>query len=506
MDSTVKNKSMMQPKPIAELLPELCGIVSKDTINAHSVKKQPQTTLQHYKPLTLAELRADLLALKPLSPRRSAQPDASTKRKMWNSSVKVINKTKTRTSDGQMKHNSVRKVLNFQTRAKPQNPRATIMNAETPKFPKPELGAKKSLHIQSKTNIRISGVYHIPETPVVENKLIKNRLIMQNHINKENSSYLSNLNKKKVASPKPFRKPVRLPIPDTPLSNMSFKSNSDASFLQREREINDIEEKTKALTEEPTLENIAEVSPPVSTPFKEYRNVKDFFSHTNENSVLYNDTIMSFNKDSENKENSREESVIVSLCDLLNKATMNTGNTSTELHDLLEVEKQTENNIRMIENAIKTLENIKESQFKSLQYVKRLINEKKVKKTLENKKDTTLVTVVCENEAVKKHISPSRSPILRPSVIKTKSPSYKIPKKNLCLRKKVFCKSMPDVANVQKTPEKNDQALNMYMQMKEKMNFLNTPLVKHRNIQAVDTPTVTSYNLQMQLDKLYNAS
>lgn len=57
-------------------------------------------------------------ALMPLSPRRPAQQDMSTKKKGWNSSVKVINKTKSHTSNGQMKHNSVRKVLSFQPKSK----------------------------------------------------------------------------------------------------------------------------------------------------------------------------------------------------------------------------------------------------------------------------------------------------------------------------------------------------------------------------------------------------
>lgn len=357
-------------------------------------------------------------------------------------------------------------------------------------------------NFSDKTNVRISGVCNIPETPVITNKLVKNRFTMQPNFNKENKSYLSNINKKKMASPKPNFN-INPLIPDTPISNMSFKSSSDASFLQKEKEINDVEEKIKVLAEKPILENIAEISPPVSTPFKEYRNVKDFFNNSNENSVLYNDTIMSFNKDTEHKDR-RDESVIVSLCDLLNKATVNSSD-STELSDLLDIEKQTENNINMIENGIRTLQNIKEAQVKSLQYVKKLINEKRAKKISETENDTTVVAVK-KTVFTSEQISPTKSPVLRVSVIQNKSPSYKIPKKNLCWRKKVFHKSMPDMPNDQKTPEKNDKALNMYMQIKEKMNFLNTPLVKHRNNQAVNTPTATSHNLKMQLDKLYNAS
>lgn len=106
-------------------------------------------------------------------------------------------------------------------------------------------------------------------------------------------------------------------IPETPPSNLSFKSDSDASFLQKEIEI-DIEQRTDAIYEEPTLERIAEVSPPVSTPFKDYRSVEDFFNNTDaDHSVQYEDnTIMSFdnisisklNSISHNKQNTGEES------------------------------------------------------------------------------------------------------------------------------------------------------------------------------------------------------
>lgn len=348
--------------------------------------------------------------------------------------------------------------------------------------------------------------------------------------NKENISNLPNvLNKKNLAKLKPVQ-PIARPrltvttVPDTPLSNESWKSSCDASFLQREKEINDIEEKAKAIAEEQTLDNIAEVSPPVSTPFKEYRNVNEYFNNSSEieTSALYDDnTIMCFDKNSEAKfskeDNQREESVIVSLCDLLNKAKVtNNDKPSNELEDLLEVEKQTENNIKMIDSGIQTLKNIKESQLKSLQYVRKLISEKNNgKKLSESDHDKTLVNEakVTPKTLKKEKLSPETSPVLgKPcSVIKSpvKSPSYKIPKKNLCLRKKVFYKSMPNVANPMQTPNKDldNRALNMYMKMKEQMNFLNTPLVKHKNISYIpDTPAVTSHNLQMQLDKLYGGS
>lgn len=371
--------------------------------------------------------------------------------------------------------------------------------------------------------MRISGICNIPETPVF-NKPVRSRMTVAN---KENMSNWANVNKKPSVPTKSVARPrLMIPqtVPDTPLSNESWKSSCDASFLQKEKEINDIEEKANAISEEQTLENIAEVSPPVSTPFKEYRNVKEYFNNSSEleSSALCNDdTIMCFDKHppvkSIKEDNKREDSVIVSLCDLLNKAKVtNAERTSTELEDLLEVEQQTENNIKMIESGIQTLNNIKESQLKSLQYVRKLISEKKnVKKHSESDHDKTLVMdakLSTPKTLKKEKISPEKSPILgQPcSVIKSpiKSPSYKIPKKNLCLRKKVFYKSMPNVSNGMQTPNKDieNRALNMYMKMKEQMNFLNTPLVKHNVSYIPDTPGVTSHNLQMQLDKLYRAS
>ncbi|XP_028173641.1 uncharacterized protein LOC114362428 [Ostrinia furnacalis] len=519
-----------KPKTMAELLPGLSGILSKDAMQTLTAKKQPRPTMaaqsrtaeKVLKPLTIAEMRADIQALKIQSPRRFAQGATSNKKKNWNSSVKVDKKV-SHTADGQLKNNPVRKVLNFQPKTKVvANSRVTMlpMNPETPKFPKPEFRAKKSLHLQAHNIVRISGICNIPETPLV-NKPPKSRMTLAN---KENMSNRANvLTKKTLATLKPVARPrlVVTTVPDTPLSNESWKSSCDASFLQKEKEINDIEEKVKAVAEEQTLENIAEVSPPVSTPFKEYRNVKEYFNNSSEleNSAVFDDnTIMCFDKPTENKDNNkREESVIVSLCDLLNKAKVtNNDQTSTELEDLLEVEKQTENNIKMIENGIQTLKNIKDSQLKSLQYVRKLINEKRSgKKDSESDHDKTLVNdaKVTPKIIKKERLSPEKSPILgKPcSVIKSplKSPSYKIPKKNVCLRKKVFYKSMPNVSNSMQTPNKDpeNRALNMYMKMKQQMNFLNTPVVKHNKPSYVpDTPAVTSHNLQMQLDKLYGGS
>nr|XP_021180945.2 uncharacterized protein LOC110369733 [Helicoverpa armigera] len=508
----------LKPKTMAEMLPELSGILSKDSMLSLTAKKQPrQTILQSntsekvYKPLTFAEMRAALTTLKGQSPRRPAQE--MSKKKTWNSSVKV-DKTVSHTANNKMKHNPVRKVLNFQPKpSKPVPTNRATMYPESPKFPKPEFRPKKSLFSLQARQVRISGINNISETPVI-NRPIKSRMTLAN---KENVSNHTGI-KKFPPPPKPLIKKKLIPVvPDTPISNESWKS-SDASFLQKEKEINDAEDKIKAICEEKTLEKIAEITPPMSTPFKDYRNVKEYFNQSSglENSAVFNDnTIMSFEKPSDlNENNKREESVIVSLCDLLNKASVNTGKMSTELDDLLEIEKQTVHNLRMIDNSITALNKIKESQFTSLQYVRKLINEKKTCK--DEKKpgesgDKTLINTKESPKAIKTEKSglELKASVSSPcSVIKscTKSPSYKIPKKNLCLRKKVICKSLPNVSSETLTPVKADmgnRALSMYMKMKEHMNFLNTPVAK-RNCHVPDTPALTSHNLQKQLDKLYD--
>ncbi|KAJ8722445.1 hypothetical protein PYW07_003625 [Mythimna separata] len=514
MDTTTSIK----PKSMAELLPGLSGILSKDSMQSLTAKKQPRQTTVHtrtaekiIKPLTIAEMRADILSLRVQSPRRLAQGTGSAKKKNWNSSVKV-DKTVSHTANGKMKHNPVRKVLNFQAKPKPvSNIRATMAPPpESPKFTRPEFRPKKSIYtLQARTNVRISGINNIAETPVF-NKPIKSRMTLAN---KENVSTYNSI--KKLPPPRPLVKKKIIPaIPDTPMSNESWKSSCDASFLLKEKEINDAEEKTKAIAEEPTLENIAAVTPPVSTPFKEYRNVQEYFNHSSEleSSAVYHDnTIMTFEKSAETEEKSkREESVIVSLCDLLNKASVaNSGKMSTELEDLIQIEKQTEHNLRMIDNSIAALNKIKQSQLTSLQYVRKLIKDKKPSengdKTLTETKETPKVIKL-------EKLSPERkAEVSKPcSVIKScsKSPSYKIPKKNLCLRKKVFCKSMPNVSNEPVSPVKadmGDRALSMYMQIKERMNFLSTPVAK-REFHIPDTPAVTSHNLQKQLDKLYDGN
>lgn len=186
--------------------------MSKNCIQTLTTKKQPRSTLaaqtrtaeKVLKPLTIAEMRAEIqgilsilllvdqwtcgtiyllnnnsfVALKIQSPKRFAQA-TSAKKKNWNSSVKV-DKTISHTANGQLKNNPVRKVLNFQPKNKVHkicllsiywvcnlfirvlhklsllfikvvvNARATMIprNPVTPKFPKPEFRAKKSLHQQ----------------------------------------------------------------------------------------------------------------------------------------------------------------------------------------------------------------------------------------------------------------------------------------------------------------------------------------------------------------------
>ncbi|XP_038216003.1 uncharacterized protein LOC119835320 [Zerene cesonia] len=511
MDTTVKNKPTVQAMTMAELLPGLSGICSKDSTLSLTTIKQPRKTLavtrtavKAIKPMTIAEMQAGILALKDKTPRRPAQTTESSNKKNWNSSVKVENKFRRITTiSEQMKSNPVKKALNFQSKPKaPLNTRKTILNPETPKFPKPAIKAKKAIPVT-----RISGVCKIAETPASSRP---NRVTISN---KENYSYLSNLPKQhKPVTPKSILKhKLKPPVPDTPISNISWKS-SDTSFLQKEKEINDIEEKNTAATEEPPLENIAEVSPPVSTPFKEYRNVQEFFNNSNnvslnEDSVLYNDnTIMSFDNLTNCKENSkREESVIVSLCDMLNKATVNNTETiSSELKDLLESEKQVKESIRTIDNCIKFLTRIKESYLKRQKHVQKLIQEKQNNQP-SHKSDINPEIKVEHNID---NPTATNTETSKPcSVIK--SPTYKIPKKNLCLRKKVFHKSMPNVSSSAQSPTMLDSsnvvAHNMYMKMKENMKFLNTPS-KMRNNEIPDTPAITSRNLQNQLDKLYNGS
>ncbi|CAG4912592.1 unnamed protein product [Colias eurytheme] len=514
MDTTAKSRPKFQAMTMAELLPGLSGICSNNSMQSLTTIKQPRkalaetrTAVKSIKPMTIAEMQAGILALKDKTPRRPAQTAESSNKKNWNSSVKVENKfRRTTIMNEQMKNKPVKKSLNFQSKPKPSlNTRKTGFNPETPKFPKPAVKAKKAISL-----IRISGVCKIAETPASSRP---NRVTIAN---KENYSYISNVPKHNPVTPKSILKQkLKPPIPDTPISNISWKS-SDTSFLQKEKEINDIEEKKTAKVEEPTLENIAEVSPPVSTPFKEYRNVQEFFSNSNnvslnEDSILYNDnTIMSFDNLTNLKETSkREESVIVSLCDLLNKATVNnTESINSELNDLLQTEKQVKDSVITIENCINFLTRIKKSYLKRQKHVQKLIQDKQNSQPLQTSEIKPEIKVEQTIDNVPTTETDKNTLTSKPcSVIK--SPSYKIPKKNLCLRKKVFHKSMPNVSSSVQSPiildSSNVIAHNMYMQMKENMKFLNTPL-KMRNNEIPDTPAITSHNLQSQLDKLYNGS
>lgn len=360
--------------------------------------------------------------------------------------------------------------------------------------------------------MRISGICNIPETPD-ETKPAKPRITAAN---KENSSYSANMNRKSIAPKIINHKRLAPPsVPDTPLSNDSWISGSDASFIQKEKEIHDSEEKTNAVLDSyPTLENIAEVSPPDATPFREYRKNIESLNNSSilDNSNVENDTVMCFDKPMASEAvNEREESVIVSLCDMLKKATVNTDTQTSELKEILQFEKQTRHNIKIINDGIQVLIIIKESQQKALKDIIKkkelLIDKREGRHISGSDKD---VTLVANNQPPVESKSPEKSPVLgrHCSVIRAspKSPSYKIPKKTACLRKKVFYKSMPNVSDMS-TPVKIDggKALNMYLKMKEQLNFLNTPIVKE--CPAIpDTPGITSQNLQMQLNKLYNES
>ncbi|CAG9114861.1 unnamed protein product [Plutella xylostella] len=532
---TSDETARMRPKTMADLLPELTSLLSQDAL-VMTAKKLPRNhrttmaiahTTEKFKPLTIAEMRADIEAIKSTSKKKfQPQTTASTMKKRWNASSKLDKKVVSHTGDGQLKNNPVRKVLYFQTKTQPVHSRATMLNPETPKFPKPEARVKKPLYnIKAKETVRISGVYKISETPIDVKKPAASRFTMANKENCPSSRNIPKIpnhiavNKKIMASPKNMPQlpsPRRIPrksiaprqiVPDTPKSNDSWKSSCDASFLQKEKEIHDTEEKAQAIAEEKTLEDITEVSPPVSTPFKEYRNVKEYFNNSSDVDTSANDnTIMCFDKPSVNKAMTtakKEESVIVSLCDMLNKATVsvnNHENTKSELEVLLEIRKETENNIK--------------SQTKLLKYVNKLINKKiNGSNSPIALEDKTLVEEIPEIR-INDEINPEKSPILcrRTSVIRSpsKSPSYKIPKKNSCLRKKVIYKSMPEMGSGMCTPksklDSSDRAMTMYMNMKEKMNFLNTPVVKQRPPTVPDTPALTSHNLQMQLDKLFNHS
>lgn len=287
---------------------------------------------------------------------------------------------------------------------------------------------------------------------------------------------------------------VMTPPCDTPQLKETWISSCDDSFLQREKEIQDTEEKPTAISKGGALENVEEKPLPMSTPFKDFRSAKDFFNESarSDNSELYEDnTIMSFDKPTP-KENKREESVIVSLCDLLNNANLNNSkNESTELNDLIECQKQSKNNIRLIEQGIETLNKIKQTELRTLETVSKLIEEKN-----NGRVDNTVNLNKTKNGTVNKSCL----------VIK-RSPTYQIPKKNPSLRKSVISKSMLTVPNIQLSPHggMNEKALGIYMKMKKHVSFLKTPCKSERETVVHGTPSaaITSLNLQKQLDKLY---
>lgn len=200
----------------------------------------------------------------------------------------------------------------------------------------------------------------------------------------------------------------------------------------------------------------------------------------------------------------QEESVIVSLCDLLNKATVrNDEKPSKEVNKLLDLERETLANINLLDNGIAIMMKLKASQEASLLKIRQSIcdvdGESTIVEQLALSIETELATV---NDTITRNIS-----VIRTCTRSPKSPAYKIPKKNTCLRKKVFYKSMPSVLGSPLPPiTSRNQATDMYMKMKEQMNFLNTPVVKRKVDKApeANTPAVTSRNLQRQLDRLYN--
>ncbi|KPJ19057.1 hypothetical protein RR48_12568 [Papilio machaon] len=429
-------------KPIRELLPELKGIISKDCMRT-LMAAQPTPRRVDLKPLSFTEMRSVLMAVN------------QNRKSRWNYSVKV---PKTEPKPATSKESSVRKTPKLQP--KPM----TFGNPVTPRVPKPICNGKKSI-VPDKNGVRISGVYRIPETPTNKsNSVYKNRKTL---FNKENDV------KKVKRIESNFRKPLEA-IPDAPLSNISSTSSCDTSFLQTEKKIQDLISKNEAKpfkASGPTLEDIEEVSPILSTPPKECSTHEDFiFNNNNTEKVPWYSSIICF--------------------DIVNQSHLN----SMQINHLLKLKEQNEVKIKMMDQYTKI---VKEQQ----KYIDKIVEEKKINintkcENNENKLDNS--------ELVTKNIG-----AVPCSVIKSpsKSPTYKIPRKNLCLRKKVFHKSMPNISNGTKSPNKetDNKALSIYMKMKEQMIFLNTP-IKSNNVEAPNTPAVTSQNLQMQLDKLYNCS
>lgn len=279
---------------------------------------------------------------------------------------------------------------------------------------------------------------------------------------------------RKLKTESNFQKPLEA-IQDVPLSNISSTSSCDTSFLQTEKKIQDLISKTEAKPFKeagPTLEDIEEVSPILSTPPKENSRKEDFLFNNNNTEKLMCNSIICF--------------------DVVNQSNLN----CMQLNDLLKLKEQNENKIKIMEQYLKTM-------MEQQKYIDKIINEKKIDSEITKHDKENICEDKLDNQ---KLVTQSKIAAIPCSVIKslTKSPTYKIPRKNLCLRKKVFHKSMPNMSSLQ-SPSKDNKALSIYMKMKEQMIFLNTP-IKSKNIEEPNTPAVTSQNLQMQLDKLYNCS
>lgn len=353
-----------------------------------------------------------------------------------------------------------------------------------------------NLLFSAHNTVRISGICNISETPNVINNPIKSRMTLAN---KENRQFIM---------PKPVNtKAVIKPslVPNTPLTNESWKSSCDDSFLLREKEIDDFEK--KEVLQDNNLNN----TPHVSTPYSKHRNIQEYFDNSSnlDDSAAYKDnTIMCFDKPSNSNSNKREESVIVSLCDLLRNATVNDVDRPNTMDDLLNLEKETEQNLIAIEKTITMLVELKESKNKTLNLIRKMIKEKNIlhneKSLLETKDDIKAVKIEPTNE----NINPVKS---KPcSVIKSclRTPTYKIPRKSPCLKKMVLYKSLPNKLNETGSPkiDMDKRALSVYMEMKQHMSFLNTPLKRPLNITEPNTPAITSHNLQIQLERLYDES
>ncbi|XP_050678902.1 uncharacterized protein LOC126975135 isoform X2 [Leptidea sinapis] len=515
MDAKVNDRPMYQAKPLSELISSITCLLSDNDINLLKAKQQERKTMavsrsvgKFVKPFTRDEMTQachDIAASRKLSPRRQMQSKSTSKKRTWNSSVKVECKTKSVTANGQMKNTNVRKKLNFQPKV--TYSRKTVLNPETPTFAKPAPKIKKPLDFMARINVAhndTSGIHKLSETPML-NHGVKRMTIF----NKENVKFsLNSMNKKAETSLTPYltKKPttpksilkrtLKQPIFDD-VSQVNSSIKSDESFLQKEKEANEIEEIPQATNE--NLNRISVLAPLalVSPSLENYRNVNDYFNSSDNTSVMADDstlyidsTILSFEiMPNFNENNNKEQCDVSNLCHLLTKANINMlESKNTELEQLLKIEKQ-------LENGRKLLTSITESQMEALNSVRKLIQNHKSRD-------------VCEIQNMETQNKCTESPKTSQRCSVIKSPSYKIPKKSVNLSRKVLHASSPKVSDINKTPVKgmDTKVLSMYMKMKKKMNFLNTPSMdRHREIQP-DTPTVTSHNLQKQLASLYDES